>query len=443
MPRGKPPPAPITRIQPGPACRWQTQDMKTTLRIVLALLLLASGALVLALALALQAEPTVSTPAEVGIDDVARAVALMRQHDPRKRPPGTMATALLSERDLDILVQQGVQRWLGAASRVSLRGAGATVQFSDQAPPNPFGRWLNVELRLAETDGLPAIESLRVGSLPVPAWLAGAGVRWLAGRAGLQQELQLAAGVVQRVRFMPQQLQVNYVLRGDTSRRLAAGLASPAELERLRAYSDRLAQLAARERLGAQVSLARLLPPMFELARVRSAVGLDAVAENRAAILVLTLYANRRSLAEALPAARAWTQAQPLRVQLAGREDSTLHFLVSAALAAEAGGRLSQVVGVYKEVADSRGGTGFSFNDLAADRAGTHFGVVAVQDAARLQARAAAIAQELEFMPPAADLPENMPEADFMRRFGGVGAPIYNAMLAEIDRRVAALGVFR
>ncbi len=417
--------------------------MKIALRLALAILLLALAATLAALAVALQGEPAVSAQTEVGIDDVARAVALMRQHDPRKRPPGMMAAALLSERDLDILVHQGVRRWPGGASRVTLRRGGATVQLTSPAPPNPFGHWLNVELRLAETRSLPVIESLRVGSLPLPAALAEHVAGRLARRAGLQDELQLVAEVVQGVRFYPQQVQVSYIWRGDSSRRLAAGLASPADLERLRAYSDRLAQLALRERAGAEVSLAWLLAPMFELARARSATGLDGVAENRAAILVLTVYANGRGLGEALPAARAWPQAQPLRVRLAGREDSPLHFLISAALAAEAGGPLSQVVGVYKEVADSRGGTGFSFNDLAADRAGTRFGEAAVQDATRLQARAATIARETEFMPPAADLPENMPEAEFKRRFGGVDAPAYNAMLAEIDRRVAALGVLR
>ena len=32
-------------------------------------------------------------------------------------------------------------------------------------------------------------------------------------------------------------------------------------------------------------------------------------------------------------------------------------------------------IGVYKEVRDSRGGSGFSFNDMAANRAGTRFGL--------------------------------------------------------------------
>jgi len=41
------------------------------------------------------------------------------------------------------------------------------------------------------------------------------------------------------------------------------------------------------------------------------------------------------------------------------------------------------------------------------------------------------------------DLPEYMPEAEFLRRFGGVGAPAYNQLLSEIDRRIAAQNLLR
>jgi hypothetical protein len=191
------------------------------------------------------------------------------------------------------------------------------------------------------------------------------------------------------------------------------------------------------------VSLARLLGPIFELARARTAAGAEAAAENRAALVVLTLFANGRSVAAVWPGARNWPRARPLRVLLAGRDDSPLHFLVSATLAAEGTSPLSRAIGVYKEVADSRGGSGFSFNDIAADRAGTRFGELAVRDPQRLQARLARGVGEREFMPEAADLPENMAEADFVRRYGGVGAPRYDAMMAEIERRVGGLALYQ
>jgi hypothetical protein len=50
---------------------------------------------------------------------------------------------------------------------------------------------------------------------------------------------------------------------------------------------------------------------------------------------------------------------------------------------------------------------------------------------------------ESDFMPRAEDLPEFMAEPEFMRRFGGIGAPAYLQQMAEIERRVAALPVLR
>jgi uncharacterized protein YfiM (DUF2279 family) len=61
---------------------------------------------------------------------------------------------------------------------------------------------------------------------------------------------------------------------------------------------------------------------------------------------------------------------------LLGRYDSAQHFVISAALAAWAGEPAANAIGVYKEIDDSRRGSGFSFADLAADRAGTRFGEV-------------------------------------------------------------------
>ena len=76
-------------------------------------------------------------------------------------------------------------------------------------------------------------------------------------------------------------------------------------------------------------------------------------------------------------------------------------------------------------------------------RAGTRFGELAVQDPVQLQSAVARGVQDKDLMPDASDLPELMPEPEFNRRFGGVGAPGYNAMLAVIDRRVQALPALR
>jgi hypothetical protein len=181
------------------------------------------------------------------------------------------------------------------------------------------------------------------------------------------------------------------------------------------------------------------------LAKELSQAG-NPIEENRAAIFVLTFYVTGKQLDAIIPEAKKWPQPQPYRVILSGREDTPKHFMVSAALAAKAGGPLADALGIYKELTDSRGGSGFSFNDIAADRAGTRFGELAANDHASarvLQHRLAAQVREKDIMPPAEDLPENMQAAEFNRRFGGVDAPEYKKMIAEIERRVAALPFYR
>ena len=120
-----------------------------------------------------------------------------------------------------------------------------------------------------------------------------------------------------------------------------------------------------------------------------------------------------------------------------------MHYLMSAALAAEGSGALSDALGLVKEVSDARHGSGFSFNDVAVNRAGTRLGELAVRDPRRVQALLAAGPGPDELLPDLSDLPEFMPEAEFLERFGGVGAPAYQAMLASIEARFGALALYR
>ena len=187
------------------------------------------------------------------------------------------------------------------------------------------------------------------------------------------------------------------------------------------------------------VRVAALLRPMFALAQARAAEGHDAAEENRAALLTLALYVTGRPLSRSMPQARGWPRLPWRSVVLGDRIDFAQHFLVSAAIAARAGGALADVLGLAKEVSDAHDGSGFSFNDMAVNRAGVRLGELAVDAAAHAQRRLAAGVRDADLIPDVSDLPEFLPEAVFVERFGGVGAPGYERMLADIDSRVAAL----
>ena len=405
-----------------------------------AALIVALLAALLAALFALDADPRVLRSDVVAPADVDRAVAMLRGHDPRGAPDGQLRTVPLLERDIDLLLDHAAQRWLGGRARVQLLPGRARLEAS---VPAPAGRWWNVEIGLRQAGALPEIDRLRVGRLPLPAGLALPVLRSVAARHGVQVDALPIAESIASVTLTRGQLQVGYRIGPDTARRLRAALVTPADEARLRAHAERLAT-ATHALPGEAVSLASLLAPMFALAAQRSAAGGDAVEENRAALLTLALHANRRPLAGVLPAAQAWPAPRWLTPTLQQRPDFALHFLVSALIAAQAGTPLADAVGLWKELADARpGGSGFSFNDLAADRAGTRFGEQAVRDARRMQQRVAAGATEADVMPAASDLPEFLPEAEFVARYGGVGAQPYQRMLAEIEARVAALALYR
>jgi hypothetical protein len=48
-----------------------------------------------------------------------------------------------------------------------------------------------------------------------------------------------------------------------------------------------------------------------------------------------------------------------------------------------------------------------------------------------------------DIMPATDDLPEFMPEQEFIRRYGGFDGAEYKKMMANIERRIAALPLYR
>jgi hypothetical protein len=387
--------------------------------------------------------PSIVRGVRITPQDIDRARRIIDEQNPREAGAGGRRTVVISEQELDLILNYAAYRFGHGAARVALRPGGASLQVSVELPQSPFRRFVNIDAALRETGALPRFEHLRIGSLPVPATLADYLLRAGLRRAAATDGGGLAADVVRDVRVADGKLTLTYVWTGESTERARAVLLSPADRARLRAYHDRLVERVATA--PETLSLATLLTPLFRLAHERGASG-DVVRENRAAIIVLALYVSGKGVDEIVAATPKWPGPAQRRVTLAGRDDFPKHFLISAALAAEAGTPLADAVGLHKEIEDSRGGSGFSFNDIAADRAGTRFGELAVESPRRAAELARAIAagvRERDFMPDVADLPEFMPEAEFRRRYGGVGSETYDRMMATIEARVRSRPLLR
>ncbi len=420
--------------------------MRLLFRLVLLLIfilpLLAAGLVYLAIddTAAVQGQALL-TPAHV-----ERARWLLERHDPRTMRAGVLRSIVVSEADLDLAANYLLNRYAKGAGRIVLLDGAIDIRASLRLPVNPLGRFLNLDLSLRETERLPRIDALRLGRVPLPGFVG----NWLLerGLSQLQEREQLAAAadVIRQVRSRDGFLMVDYEWNDATPARLQAALVGQAEQARWRVYQERLVAIAGQPSVGLEVSLDRLLGPLLQLAQERGDTGGDTAQESRSALIVLAFYVNGKGLSALVPQARDWSTAKRHVVTLAGRTDLTQHFTISAVLAATAGSPLSDVVGLYKELDDARGGSGFSFIDLTADRAGTRLGALAVSDEAgqlRLRKAVAAGLQQKDLIPEVRDLPEFMRQDEFVRRFGGVGQPRYLAMVQQIEQRLAALPLYR
>lgn len=405
---------------------------------VLFLPILLSGLLILAL----EDEPKLKKQADMTPARIARVKQLIQMNDPRRLRSGAVVMARLRQEELDLAVNYFANQYAQAVAGLVIEKGRAIVEATVTLPANPFGRFINVKLEIKQTQKLPLIERLQLGNLPIPAVLANNVVNYLLANSQTLFDWQEFNKTVRHIRFEPRQLVITYQWRTDLPARLSGILLSPQELSQIEFYQRRLAELTQKSR--PPINLTDLMQPLFSEAKERSQNG-EAVKENRAVILVLAFYANQKNLSKLISQSKTWSRPNWRSVKLQNREDLTKHYLVSALLAAYAGTPLADAVGLYKEIEDSKGGSGFSFIDIAADRAGTLMGELAVageQQARQVQSLLATGA-ESDIMPKTSDLPEFIPEAEFMRRFGGTQGKAYQQMMDEIERRILALPVNR
>ena len=419
--------------------------MGKLLRVVLVLLIGLPALLAVLVFFALDNTPLVVSKVTFTPDNIERAKRLLDRNDPRKMRAGVLRTIMVVQDDLDLALNYAASRYAHGSTNVVLRDGSAMLRATFELPANPVGRFVNLDLVLVQTSYLPRVEQLRVGSVPVPAFIGNWLLRAIIQRLKGDADYSATVDVVKQVRASNGVLKVVFEWSDLAASQLQAALVPADDQARWQAYQARLVELTSQQPSGRGFSLDQLLRPMLQLARQR-AEGASATAENRAVMVVLAFYVNGEGLGALVPAARAWPAPEQRVVTLAGRTDSPQHFMVSAALAATAGSPLSDAVGVYKELDDSRNSSGFSFNDLGADRAGTRFGDMAAasdKGAVHLYRQLESSLREPDFFPDIADLPEYMAEAEFKRRYGAVGQPAYRKMLAEIERRIAVLPLYR
>ncbi|WP_182871177.1 hypothetical protein [Stieleria mannarensis] len=176
-----------------------------------------------------------------------------------------------------------------------------------------------------------------------------------------------------------------------------------------------------------------------------NSVAADPVHANQAAILALGVILGDEHIASVArrsldPSHHDAIRQLRQKVTLRGRADLPRHFWVSASLTVLADGNRSISIGVMKELMDSNpGGSGFSFVDLVADRAGVLFARAATADETSATSLQRSIRDGLnatDYCPSISALPEGISRDEFQSVYGGLGGEPTKRIVDEIKNRL-------
>lgn len=402
------------------------------LAIILLLPLTVAAALIL---LATDPQTLVDRGEAISPDSVAQAKQLLAANDPRRQQAGEIRTVAIPAALIDEGINYAAGRYFHA------RGALALVEDTGEVRitfPLPGRRYLNLRALAHTVDGKLHIVDARIGAISVPPAL----VEFVFAKAvtalGFNREWLMAENAIQHISFNQAQaaVSVTYVWEPGILDRARAVALSPDDIARLREARLALAALVAHRAPGSRIKLSEVIKAMLPASG-------DQIKQGRATLLVLSSHLADKDLAALVPAARNWPGVRWVNITLAGRHDLAQHFVISAALAAWAGEPVADAIGLYKELEDARRGSGFSFIDLAADRAGTRFGETLLRNPKALQEKTKGELSDEQLLPAVGDLPEYLHEPEFKRRFTSHESPQFKAMTHEIERRLNTLPLYR
>ena len=425
--------------------------MRKYVLISVALLVVVPVGLLLA---ALEGEPLVPPQPVVTPEDAQRAQQLVHGFWALTETSYGNRRLTASEQDLNSTLKFATRAFPFVRVKADVVPSGVHLYGSLELP---FARWINVTTEVGPSgDGFEVTEA-RMGSIAFPAMavlpIVRTGLDVVLGNGLGRVAVESIGGVRingETVAFRVDMTRAERKALLQSAKQTVRSVAGVAPAKQVGYYWLALDRAAARGPASKYRSFAGYLREMVSLAvdALEQNPHWDAEREMQSALLALAIYCGHPQLqsfvGEAVPDKRAWRQTPCTSATLGGRHDLRQHFAVSAGLktASEAG--LAFAIGEAKELLDSNsGGSGFSFDDIAADRTGIEFAErMLAAKPEDWRAIAAFLGAEEAVFPSISGLPSHMSEAEFESRFGAVDSAQYKAMLREIDNRIARLPFF-
>lgn len=401
------------------------------------------------LAMAVQRNPLLPPEAAVTPAQAAEARDFVRELRRASRETEGEQTVTATDAELEGLIATGARLFPG------LRGSATTTPERLTliiAAPLPGGLWANAALALGPSGPTPNLIALRLGRADLPPDLALSALRGGLDLATAEDFGSLLFGALRSMDMAPGR--VTAVVDGgglgadSLFSQGTAGLRDLLGLEAGERAAEHFAAMAEAARRGELPTTGSALPWLRHAVERVAEAGHDsgraARQDLRAAILAFAAHCGDLKAIETFSGDIGEAEDATLcaETRLVGRLDLRKHFALSAAFAAAGTSAAAWGLGEVKELVDAgrEGGSGFSFDDVALDRAGIRFAErlrrASLQELPVLATR---IGVEADIAPSIEGLPSFMPDAEFTARFGGVEDPRYLAQLAEIDARIDAL----
>lgn len=294
-----------------------------------------------------------------------------------------------------------------------------------------------------------SIDYCKVGSLPIPGFIieqllyASTYVVFDKEVAKTALNLLTSVSVQDRVLTVNAQKSIDFKQRVNSSMTDAKSLAKLAirntmpDPAIIQIYLDDLATQSKHPNMYMYIKRS------MQLAAIRSGDS-DPVIENAAA-----MWAWAISMSSSRFARMADISDPPnlMHVNIRGRRDLALHFIVSYMLSQFGSYDFAYNVGELKEILDSgKGGSGYSFPDLLADKSGLVFSDALTLDAAqalRSQDILVQMTTEDDFFPFIHDVVEGLSESQMKLLFGGSGSEEYQAYVDDISQRFNNIALYQ
>ncbi len=420
--------------------------MQILARMLLIILISIPIAIIVFLIYSLQDYPLVNEAPPLTHRQIAKAKTIIKKNDPRLLKKGQKNYMTMKSSDVSNAFNYLLTQITRGGFETRFDSGEMDIKGTAILPQNPFGQYLNIQLNIEQSQYQPDLDKLTIGEVAIPNFIID--LTWsLIKNTAKGSQLVAITEMLDKMQISPNKLLLAYTYSKQNIQQVKDLIVTRQDKDVLYAYQEKLVQITKILSDKRKYSITVILEPLFKHAMQRSVKG-DPVEENRALLTILnayikySFYKNGENLSKLT--GRRDRPPKPLQLLIYDNDDLAEHLAFTAGMAVTGGKALANAVGINQEFGEVKGHRGFSFADYAANLAGMRLAELATtsqSSARRIQRIMSNQLSEGIFMPRVDDLPSNVDEKEFKKRFLKGESTEYKRLIKIIERRVDALPI--